>query len=63
MGPTEKDSNQPVTLLGPTSFNLYSIITLLTPLKYVFENIIENGAFAPKGANALFSIEQMLYFP
>ena len=35
---------------------LSSIITPLTPLKYhVFENIMENGAFAPK--------EQMLHFP
>ena len=31
--------------------SLYSIIT---PLKYVFENIVENGAFSPK--------EQMLHF-
>ena len=34
----------------------YSIITLLMPLKYhVFENIMENGAFA--------LLEQMLLFP
>ena len=34
---------------------LYSIITLLTPVKYVFENIMEKGAFA--------LLEQMLHFP
>ena len=34
----------------------YSIITPLMPLKYhVFENIMENGAFA--------LLEQMLHFP
>ena len=36
-------------------FNLFSIVTPFDALKYhVFENIIENGAFAPK--------EQMLRF-
>ena len=39
-----------------TALTLHSIIALLTPLKYhVFENIMENEAFAPK--------EQMLHFP
>ena len=37
--------------------NLYSIITPFVPLKYhVFENILENGAFASFEANAPFSI-------
>ena len=38
------------------ALTLYSIIALLTPSKYhVFENVMENGAFALS--------EQMLHFP
>ena len=53
------DGDCPVSWLTVNSIpllTLYSIMVLLTPLKYhVFENIMENGAFAPK--------EQMLHFP
>ena len=42
--------------MGFWYLTFYSIIMLFDILKYhVFENIMENGAFAPK--------EQMLHFP